>query len=125
MKTTEVSLGEVVTRQFIDENPIEVVFTRRTKTPTASGGYTWTNPQQIQPQRVRKVIPDRQAATQGIRRVTEDGTVIVPSALLIGMIDLDVQRFDLATIDGKIHEVVFVTRRPIFQRTVVEVVQYG
>lgn len=121
MKTTDISIGENLTRQFIDEEPVDVIMIRRTKTPTSAGGYKWTNPVPQAKQTMRKL----RAKAEGARRVTSDGKVIVPSAILVGVLDANIRRFDLVGIDDVTHEVVWVTRRETMGRTIAELVQHA
>lgn len=125
MKTTSTTIGRRITAQFISENPIEVVVTRRTKQATSSGGFKWMNPVELLPQTMRKVLPNRVSDSEGNRRTDANGRTVVPTANLIGQIDADIDRFDLVDISGVPHEVVWVTRRDMFARTVAEVVQYA
>jgi len=109
------------TRMFINERPVNVVFERIAKVSDGQGGWVKTPLATLPPQTVRKVATSRLADLSS--RTTEDGAVVVPSAYLIGMPDLDVQRYDKVAIDGVPHEVVYVTRLPEWrvQAEVVEI----
>lgn len=125
MKTSSDVLGRRITTQFIAENPVDVVVTRRTKQATSAGGFKWVNPVDLTPQTMRRVLPNRVSSSEGNRRTDSSGRTVVPTANLVGQIDADIDRFDLVDLSGIPHEVVWVTRRDIFARTVAEVVQYA
>jgi hypothetical protein len=98
------------TQMFINERPVNVVFTRVSKASDGQGGWVKTGPTPLAAQQVRKVATSRLADVS--TRVTENGAVVVPTAYLIGMPTLNVQRYDKCVIDGVPHEVVFVGRLP-------------
>ena len=108
------------TQMFIDERPIMLAFLRTVKTSDGQGGWTKTNPTPVSPQRVRKVAQGR--VSDLTQRVGIDGALVVPTAVLIGMPDLDVQRYDTFIFEGINHEVLWVTRLPEW-RTSAEVVE--
>lgn len=110
------------TQMFIDQRPIDVVFERVSKTSDGQGGWTKTPLATLSPQTMRKVATSRLADVA--TRTTEDGSVIVPSAYLICMPDVDVQRYDKCVLYGIKHEVVYVTRLPEW-RVQAEVVEIG
>jgi hypothetical protein len=91
------------TEAFINENPVDVVVTRRTKQANNSGGWKWTNPQNLDPQTMRKV-----GTTTPVSRETADGKTVLPNAVMIALPDADLQIGDLFTIEGRDHEVVWV-----------------
>ena len=109
------------TQMFIDERPIDVVFQRVSKVSDGQGGWTKSPSAPLPPQAMRKVATARLADLSA--RTTEDGAVVVPSAYLIGMPDVDVQRYDKCELYGVMHEVVYVTRLPEWrvQAEVVEI----
>ncbi len=98
------------TQLFINERPIDVVFERVSKVSDGQGGWIKTPLSTLPAQTVRKVATSRLADIS--TRVSEDGAVVVPSAYLICMPDVDVQRYDKCVIDGIPHEVVFINRLP-------------
>lgn len=110
------------TQMFIDERPIELALVRSTKVSDGEGGWTKTSPTTLSPQRVRKVAQGRIADTT--QRMTSDGALVIPTAVLIAMPDFDVQRYDTFTLDGIPHEVLWVTRLPEW-RVQAEVVERG
>lgn len=125
MKTTSDDLAANITTQFIEENPANLVMVRRTKEATTAGGFRWVNPTPQPVQTMRIVLPNRAAASEGNRRTDSSGNVVVPNYLIIGQLDADVQRYDLVTIAGLQHEIVWVTSRPLFSRVVCEVVRHA
>lgn len=108
------------TQMFINERPISIVVKRVTRTSDGQGGFTKSTPTNLSAQTVRKVARARMADVD--TRVTEDGSVVVPTAVLIGMPSLNIQRYDVCDIGGVPHEVVFVSRLPEW-RTHAEVVE--
>ena len=110
------------TQMFINERPVMISFVRTVKTSDGQGGWTKTTPTTLSPQRVRKVAQGRVSDTT--QRVSSDGAVVIPTSVLIGMPDLDVQRYDTFLYNGVPHEVLWVTRLPEW-RTSAEVVERG
>lgn len=108
------------TQMFIDERPVDVAIERITKIVDGQGGWTKSPPTTLPPQRVRKVAQGRVSDTK--QRMASDGALVIPTAVLIGMPDLDVQRYDKFSLYGVLHEVVWVTRLPEW-RTSAEVVE--
>lgn len=109
------------TKMFIDQRPIDVVFERVSKVSDGEGGWTKTPLATLPPQQCRKVATSRLADLSA--RTTENGSVVVPSAYLICMPDVDVQRYDKCELYGVPHEVVYVSRLPEWrvQAEVVEI----
>lgn len=110
------------TEAFIAENPEAIVLTRRAKVVQQSGGWRYDAGVALLAQNFRKVAVGRVKDT--VERVTEDGRTVIPSAVLIGLPERDIQRGDLFTLDGVPHEVVFVNRRPEW-RVSAEVVEHA
>lgn len=103
------------TQAFIDENSDDIVIIRRTKQDDGAGGYTWSAPVDLPPQRMRKVGQGRIGALT--QRTTEDGRVLLPSAVLVALPDADVQRFDHFTLGDVDHEVLWVNTLPEWRLT--------
>lgn len=116
-------LHVVQTQAFIDENPVEIVISRRTKSATASGGWKWGPASPLlSSQTMRKVGSSRLAST--IKRTTEDGREVIPTATLIALPDADVEIGDLFDLDGDTFEVVTVENEHPPWRLSAEVVEY-
>lgn len=98
------------TEAFVAENPDVITFQRRPRTSTPSGGWKFGAPVALPPQTLRKVASGRVGATT--ERTTSDGKTVIPTATLVGIPATDVERYDLFTLDGVDHEVVWVNRRP-------------
>jgi len=111
-----------LTQMFIDQRPIDVVLQRSAKVSDGQGGWTKTPLTTLPPQRVRKVATARLADLTA--RTTEDGAVVVPTAYLVCMPDVDIQRYDTFELAGILHEVLYVTRLPEW-RVQAEVVERG
>lgn len=95
------------TEAFIAENPSAITIKRRSKTETASGGWKWGSPVPLpSSQTMRKVGSNRVSVT--IQRTTTDGKQVIPSAVLVGLPDADIQVGDLFDLDGKTYEVLTV-----------------
>lgn len=120
--TTDVKVAQEITRQFINENPIEVSLLRRVKVQTSSGGWRLAGSAPMVPQRFRLVPGQIYADTV---RTTSDGRQIHPSHTIVGMYDADVANYDLFLVGDKKYEVVWVRRKVLFQRTIGEAWEYG
>lgn len=93
------------TQQWIDQNPSDVVLTRNTKVDNGAGGYTISGTD-LSSQRVRLVL---QSGQGGIFRRNGDGVMVKPTYKMSFTPLGDVQRGDTLTLDGVLHEVVWVT----------------
>lgn len=124
MRTTSDDLAQKITDQFINENPSIVIIIRRTKTATPGGGHVWSNPTPQISQVMRKVPQGRSMGERSVV-TSSNGKEVVPTWLLMGYFDANIQRFDLFTIDGTDYEVLSVGRKPLMQRTVAEIVEYA
>jgi hypothetical protein len=93
------------TRNFIAENPSQVVLTRSTETPDGAGGTTKGSPTPLTAQKMRIVL---QAANESREIRTSSGEMLKPTAVLIAEYNADVQRGDVLTINGVRHEVAWV-----------------
>jgi hypothetical protein len=110
------------TQMFIDERPVSIVLQRSARVTDSQGGWTKGAPAPRTAQVMRKVASGRVMDMQ--ERVTEDGSVVVPTASLIGMPDVDIERYDTFVLDGVKHEVVWVSRLPEW-RMQAEIVERG
>ncbi len=121
-QTTDADVAEAITRQFIDENPLEVTLVRSQKTQTSAGGWVLQNPTNLLPQTVRLVPGQMYADTV---RTTSDGREVNPTFTIVAPMDADMERFDTFSIDDFDYEIVWFYRKPLFQRSVGEVWRYG
>lgn len=121
-QTTDADLAYVLTLQFIEEKPSEVIFQRRSRTQTSAGGFKLGEPTYLPKQRIRLVPGLVYADTV---RTTSDGREIRPSQSLVAKYDADIENFDLFEVDDDEYEVVWVKRKELFQRTVGEVWRRG
>lgn len=84
------------TEAFIDENPVDVRFIRTPRVRTSAGGWVDGAPISLDPQRVRLV---NQQGYLADRRINEQGDVIVPRYMVIGMPGTDMRKGDTFTIE--------------------------
>jgi hypothetical protein len=98
------------TQAFINENPEDIILTRRAKVTQPSGGFRWDAGAPLPAQVMRKVAINR--VTAAVQRVTEDGRTVFPTAALVALPSADIQSGDLFILAGVPHEVVFVSDRP-------------
>lgn len=92
------------TKQFIGENPVDLVITRNVRTSDGAGGFV-TAPTNLSPQTVRLVPVNKLAS---IQRTSVSGSMVVPDLTVIGEADLDIQRGDTFTYNGIKMQVVWV-----------------
>lgn len=93
------------TKQFIDQNPTNVVFSRMTKVADGAGGST-TAPTALAPQTVRLVRPQM---SESVERRTVGGEVVLPTLVVIAMPTADINRGDTFQYLGLDMEVVWIT----------------
>lgn len=93
-----------VTAWFIRQRPSEITLKRRPKIDDGKGGFIWGPSADLPPQTMRKVASFRLSAVT--ERTSADGSIIIPTAALIGMGDADIRRYDRFFLDGKWHRVV-------------------
>lgn len=115
-----------LTKEFIEDNPDDVVLMRRTKTTTAAGGFKWSASSPLAPQRGRLVMSSNRG--DKIERTLPDGKVVLVQGTLIFLPGANVQVGDLLDIpepDG-VHSwiVVSVSTTPPW-RTHVELSRHG
>lgn len=87
------------TQRFIDQHPTTIVVTRTTSIPDGSGGRKKDNHRTMDPVVVRKV--GSQFIAGSSNQVTPIGDVLIPTATLIAMPDVDLQKGDVFRIDGE------------------------
>lgn len=115
--TTASALHIKQTEAFINEAPVDIVIHRRSKEDTPSGGWRWVDEPDLAPQTVRKVGSYISGATsREVSRTTTDGKVVVPTNIVIGLPDWDVQIGDTFDIDGNSHEVVWISTLPPWRK---------
>ena len=100
-----VSVLREQTRQFIGENPTEVVLTRYTRSSDGAGGFTRTNPTPLPPQDVRLIVENRMVS---VERKTVSGEMLRPEYNMLCEHDADVENGDTFVHRGMTMEVVFV-----------------
>lgn len=85
------------TRDFINENPVDVQPGRRAKIPNATGGYTLSDPVARSVVTLRKIGINSVTANED--RTTPDGKVVSVAAYLIAPLGSDIEINDIITID--------------------------
>jgi hypothetical protein len=98
------------TRTFVEQNPVDIIVQRTPKVSDGKGGHRNGTPVDLPVQTVRKVGSSRITADKTF--TTSDGLLVVPSATLIGLPDLDFQNGDQFTIGTTKFEIVGVDRDP-------------
>lgn len=109
------ALHEKQTKAFIEQNSDLIVIRRRPRISDGAGGHTWGAEAALPAQTARKVGQGRVGALT--ERTTEDGAVVVPTAVLVCMPGADIQRFDHFTLGDTDHEVVWVNTLPEWRIT--------
>jgi len=87
------------TAAFIAENPATITLTRETKGSDGQGGTATTGTTAIAAQTMRKVGSSRLRDVSDI--TTPDGRRVIPTAMLIGMPDANIQLWDTFTLGGE------------------------
>jgi hypothetical protein len=123
-QTTDVEIAQQLTEQFIQEKPVDIVIQRRTRTATSAGGWKLRAPVDLFSQTVRLEDSKGSIYTNAIR-TTSDGREVHPTFVLIGSMDANVDKYDQFIIGDHTYEIVSVSRRELFQRTICEVWQSG
>lgn len=93
---------------LIDENPIDVVLTRRARVPDGQGGWIYDASTALPPQRVR-IFPRRSAAVISDRAVPE-GIEEIPEYVMVALPEADVSSADTFPYDGSTFRVSRVIR---------------
>lgn len=111
-----------LTQAFIDENPSTITLNRRSKVATGTGGWTWSAPVAQAPFIARLVGTNLRTYSKQV--TTVDGSLVIPTYVLIAMPDEDVVIGDQFTLDDKLYEVATVNDRPRW-RINAEVVEHA
>jgi hypothetical protein len=93
------------TKQYIEQNPKEIVLTRYVKVADGAGG-TRTN-SSVLPSQTMRAITNRSAVSA--ERRTVGGVTVVPEVTLQGLWTADIRRGDTFMLDGVLMEVVWVS----------------
>jgi hypothetical protein len=110
------------TEAFINENPAKAIVARRTKVPSTSGGFTWSEPVPLPSQSIRIIELVRgQFSTP---RMTTAGTLVTATHIAIAHPDADFINHDLFTSEGLDWEVVWVSMSPPWRKAL-ELVGHG
>jgi hypothetical protein len=110
------------TRYFIGENPIDISITRSSRVSDGAGGWKFDSPATLDPITVRKVGINAQSAA--VKRTNENGSMVLPTGLLICMPDADIERFDRFSIGEVEYSVIHISTLPPWRKSV-EVYEYG
>lgn len=82
------------TREFIEENPVDVQFVRSPRVTTTAGGKVDGAPVMLGPQRVRLVAQSGYVVDS---RLNGEGDVAVPRFVVVGMPTIDMKKGDTFT----------------------------
>jgi hypothetical protein len=104
------TLHKIQTEAFIAANPADIVLERASDVDDGKGGVIKGTPTLLPPQRMRKVGSTRISGTQEV--TLPDGHIVVPTAALIGLPEVDIAKDDEFVIDGVRHKVLTVDRQP-------------
>jgi hypothetical protein len=85
---------------MIEADPVDVIFLRRTKVPTPSGGYTLSAPTPLSEAQEVRLIPFKRRMTEFLNN-TELGDLPDLPYIILGRHDLDCERDDLFSINGQ------------------------
>lgn len=121
-QTTSLAVAVNITRQFIDEHPLEVVMGRRNRTPTSAGGWTLGSPVDQLKQTIRLISGRMYVDTV---RTTAEGRQVHPTHTLVALFGANIEKFDVFSIGGDDFEVVWVEDKELFGRKVGEVWKNG
>ena len=111
-----------LTSYFINENPVTVTLSRRSKVSTGTGGWKYGAAANLEPFTARLVGSFR--LRDSIVRTTEAGQEVIPTHTLIAMPGEDIARGDQFTIDDVLYEVVAFNTMPKW-RINAEVLAHG
>lgn len=111
----ELAIQRDITQAYIDTDPTDVVFSPRIKIPDGSGGYTWTTPAPLQPQRIR-VITNAATRTGSATRTIE-GVSVTPDLLLLCLWDAVVYAGYQLTLGEDLYEVIYVSSDLKYEKT--------
>ena len=102
-----------ITSAFIDENPTEIVFTRRKRVNTSAGGKTWATDAVLQAQTGRMVFSSNKG--DNVSRIRAEGATVDPTATLVFVAGADVQAGDTFLYDSSDWLVKSVARVPAYR----------
>ncbi len=100
MTPAELEIHQRNTLAFIQADPVTLTLSRREKVPTDAGGYVWQDDVPVGAQTFR-MIPASDSAPEV---KTSSGRLTLPSFVLMGVHDANMQRWDKFTINGETYE---------------------
>lgn len=107
IRTAERDAQRRLTRAFIAADPVDVELTRRVRSDDGAGGVEVGAGVLLGPQRFR-LIPQEDGATA---RTTAEGETATPEYILMGDVDVDVERWDEFELDGRRYQVLYIDNR--------------
>lgn len=110
---TELRMQRRITEQFIDSDPITVIFLRAPRTPNGTGGFTIGLPVPLLAQKAKLIPANRQLQ----ERQTLDGQVVQPDFSLVGLYDMDIQHGDWFLWSSRRYDVVYVSEKRDYETT--------
>ncbi len=99
------------TRAFILADPRIIILQRRTRALDAAGGIE-RGPLADVPAQVFRLLPQEDGATA---RVTAEGETATPEYMLLGMYDVDMQRWDVFEFDGRRYQILWISENRQYQ----------
>lgn len=89
---------------YIAADPTDISFVPRQRVSDGAGGFKWSNPPALAPQRWRLITSGNTAVT----RRTADGLTVTPELTIMGPWNADIVEGWQFSVEGRLHEVVFV-----------------
>lgn len=89
---------------FIRADPLDIVLVRTEKKRTVSGGYVQVAPTPLPPQQFR-LVPFKRRLSNFVAR-TDDGEIPGEDWVLVGRINVDIQRDDTFTYNGDEYRII-------------------
>lgn len=110
----ELAVARRNTREFILADDRQIVLTRTPRVPNGTGGTRAGGPTLPLPAQTLRLLP--QDASSSTERRLPDGTVVVPTWVLLGEYTADILRGDTFSLpDGSTGEVVYVHEKRAYQ----------
>lgn len=88
---------------YIASDPTDIAFFPRERSPDGAGGFVWTSPAYLAPQRFRLITNGNSV----VARRTVDGQTVTPDLLIMGPWDSTIHEGWTFIVDGRKFEVVF------------------
>lgn len=103
----ELAVQRLLTKAFVEADIVVVTLVRSEWISDGGGGSVRSNPESLQPQRMR-LIPLGNGSSSQAERFTSNGEQVQPSYKLLGLHEADMERWDEFTLGGVRYEIVWV-----------------